>query len=617
MGRFAILEFGGQHTDLIGNVFRSMGHHVDYLKSSTPVSQLGPYDGIVLSGGPKSVNDPDAYPYDRRIFTTDEPPRLGDCYGMQLQALSLGSEVRPGLREYGESRLTVIKDHLLFAGLPREMTVWNNHGDGVATAGDFDILAYSDRRIIAAISKGKNVAVQFHPELTHTEYGTQILRNFAERICHAQPEFMPVESMNIAKYAEEKIYEMRNVVGRRKGLALVSGGVDSTAALMLACRAGIDLIAVHITGVERKGEEEEVKRLLEELSGQRIHVVDYEDRVIRALNGLYDPEDKRKAFQREYSCTDQLFRELGLNPEEVVPIAGDLATDIRESGMEAGKKGKDAGTVAKIKTHHNVTRYWYTDRNGQIKYLEHLAPLAELSKDGSRLLAAHLGLPPVITKKKPFPGPGNVLRVISGIYSAEAALEEGVAEIARKYRLDSYVLPIKTVGIKGDSRSFEHLALVSGERDWKSITRASKELAEELPINRTVYLDRRWADADVEQEQFRRVSKGLEFNRQNIALLQEATEIAERTFDEYGVKPAQLPVVAFPMPDGVGIAIRDVDSKNFRSVRPLKKPDEMPWELCDEVAKRMLESPEVRKYGEVKAVVFDASTKPAATTEWE
>lgn len=611
MGRFAILEFGGQHTDLIGSRLEAMRHRVDYLPSNAQTEELDGYDGVVLSGGPKSVYESDAYPYDPKLFTTDKQPKLFICYGMQLMARDLGGQIYRG-REYGGSQIKVINPHPFFDGIPKKSTVWNNHGDAAAmNEGSFDVIALSDKNIVAAIASGRNIGVQFHPELTHTEYGTQMLRNFAEGICMADPEKKVSEDIDIGRYAQQAMQEIKEAVGRRKALVYLSGGVDSTAAYMLAVAAGVDVVGVHIdTGLQRQNEAATVKKYLEELSGRNVTVLDCSHDAIAALQGLSDPEDKRKAFRAVYNKTASgILRQLGLAEDGVVFIDGTLATDRRESGKEASRKtSKDKGTVATIKTHHNVEK-----KHG----LNSVEPLRYLSKDQVRRLAKEIGLPDYIAHRQPFPGPGLSVRMICGTYPFDDELDDAVRIIASRHGLDGYVMPIKTVGIKGDARSFEHLALVSGERDWKAISRASKELAEELPINRAVFMDRYWADDTFNPNEIRRMSSGVEMSRRNIALLQEATKIAESTFEEYGIKPAQLPVIAFPMPNGVGIAIRDVDSKDFRSVRPLKTPEEAPWDVFDTIAVRIAESQGSWKYGNVEAVVRDVSTKPAATTEWE
>ena len=607
MGVFYILEFGGQHTDLIGDRLESMGHTARYSKSNTPAYQIRGADGIILSGGPKSVYESGTYPYDPKIFTSGKPI-LGICYGMQLMANEAGGSVSPNGREYGESRITKMIDHPLFKDMPSNSIVWMNHGDYVSQTGDFQVLAMSDKGLPSAIARGNNVAVQFHPELTHTEYGMQILRNFTEGTCGSVPIIRQSEQLNENAYIQNAIDEIRSAVGRRKAVVYLSGGVDSTVAYRLALASGVDVIGVHLDmGIERKNEAANVKQYLDTMSRQEVFVYNTAGRTLEGLYGLSDPEDKRRTFQRLYNQTlDEILPRMGLDKSEIVFVQGTLATDRRESGKEAAKKkGRDAGTVATIKTHHNVS-----DRDVAV-----VEPLKYLSKDGARRVARALGLDESIVNRQPFPGPGLSIRLITGIYPYEHGLAGNVYDTASKHGYAGYVLPVKTVGLKGDDRSFEHLALIVGEKDWTTITRTQKDLAEELPINRTVYLHSSWIRGRFDG--VGNISRSLEFIQQNIRMLQEATYIAERSFEEYGVRPAQLPVTAFQGPNGPWIAVRDVDSVDFRSVRPLRKPDEMPWELCDAIANRILSSPDVRRYGDVEAVVFDVSTKPAATTEWE
>src|SRR3989338_5241767 len=612
MGVFYVLEFGGQHTDLIGNRLTGLGHQVKYAKSNIPVRQMSDADGIILSGGPKSVYQPDSYPYHPSIFTSSKPV-LGICYGMHVIAHRHGGEVFGGRGEYGWTRMTLTKPHQLFDGVPPESIVWMNHGDSVSGIDESNVFAKSDKNMVS-IGFGNQVAVQFHPELTHTEYGNTILRNFAEKICGAIPNQVKLEDFNEREYVARERAEIRKIVGKKKGLIFLSGGVDSTVAYSLAIRSGISLIGVHLDmGIERKGEAKTVKNYLQEISGKKVHILDYSERLFTALSGLTDPEDKRKTFQRLYDQSVlEVLEKFDLDKEDVVFIDGTIATDRRESGKEAAKKtSKDAGTVARIKTHHNVR-----GEDSYRKDIKSVEPLRFLSKDGARRLARHLNLPDYIINRPPFPGPGLVVRLITGVHSYPDELESRVSEIAAGHYLRGYPLPIKTVGLKGDNRTFENLALVTGYRNWDSINLTQKHMAEELAINRTVYLDRKWGRNGFDPTQLTDIKKGIEFNRSNISLLKEATEITENLFSEYGVKYDQLPVIAFPSnDDAVVIAVRDVNSVDFRSVRPLRKPDEMSWTLCDKIASRILSHPNVAKFGEVDAVVFDASTKPAATTE--
>ncbi|TAL46898.1 hypothetical protein EPN87_04070 [archaeon] len=613
MGLFYILEFGGQHTDLISSRLESLGHSVMEVTSDTPYRKMKGASGIILSGGPKSVYDADAYHIDPEILRSPIPV-LGICYGFQTIAKSKGARVFPGNREYGGTVQKIIKQHPIFEGMPEESIVWMNHGDSVDGVDEKHVLARTDKNISAIAFGKKKVAVQFHPELTHTEYGTQILRNFAEVICGAKPSALQSTNLDIAVYATNAINEIKSAVGNGTAGVYVSGGVDSTVALQLARKAGVPVTAIHLDmGVERKDEADRVSRLLLDVTGQEISVHNYSDRLIEALKGKTDPEDKRKTFQQLYRQTfDELYQELISEHHErgITFVQGTLATDRRESGKEASKKnGPDMHTVATIKTHHNVQ----SDDSGRST----VEPLRYLSKDGVRKLARYLGLPESIAGRPPFPGPGLVVRMVTGIHPYEERLARNARDIAGKYDLDGYVLPIKTVGLKGDGRAFEHLALVEGKKNWDAITRAQKLLAEELPISRTVYLHESWTKNGFEPSQFANVTRGLEFNRQNISLLQEATEIAENTFEKNHITYSQMPVVLFPGPSRPLIAIRDVHSVDFRSVRPLKKPEEVPWEVCDNIAHNILRNPVINSYGGVDAVVYDASSKPAATTEWE
>jgi len=612
MGLFYVLEFGGQHTDLICNRLEVLGHDAIYSESTTPLEEMKGANGIIISGGPKSVDDRDSFPYDPRIFGSGMPV-LGICYGFQLIVNEKGGRVFHGNREYGMTKMKVTRRHPLLDGVPDESIVWMNHGD----SGEIDeeqVIARSDKNIIG-VQIGNNYGVQFHPELLHSEYGKQILDNFARRICNATPRKTKSKIIDATSYLENAVAEIRRDVGDKKALALLSGGVDSTVAYITALKAGVPVIGVHIeTGTERKNEAKKVTQFLEELSGQEIFVYDISDKVINVVSKLSDSEDKRKAFQRIWEeARKEIPDWLGYDIDDLVQILGTIETDRRETGREAARrKGQDFHRVATIKTHHNVP---YDDST--LKSIKTIEPLRHLTKELVREVAKEFGLPEYIIKRKPFPGPGQVVRIISGVYPYSDDLSLGIDKIVGRYELHGFATPIKTVGLKGDNRAYEHLALVTGEQNWDNIIWAQKYLAEELPICRTSYWHPSWSNDKIDPGDFKSVTRGLEFNRQNIALLQEATEIAENAFVEYKVETAQLPVIAFPGPRGIWIGIRDVHTQDFRSLRPLKKPEEMPWKLVDVIASRILNSPEVERYGDVAGIVLDASTKPAATTEWE
>ncbi len=614
MGYFYVLEFGGQHTDLIGNRLRDMGFDVRYAKSDAKVSELRDAAGIIISGGPKSVNN--GYPHDPALFSSDVPI-LGICYGMQLISRHLGANIHRRTREYGETHLSILDDSDLFYGLGGDVVVWMNHGDSVESAGNFVVTAYTEKGVPAAMRSGNLYGVQFHPEVTHTENGKTILRNFAEKECGQTPKKMKEEGFDAGAFIDEAKYGMRQQIGGRDAVVYASGGVDSTVAAYLAKMAGARIIPVYLDmGNGRKNEAQNVSSMLSPLLDTDLCVHDVSRRFLSELRGVDDPEAKRKIFSKLYAGTreevDTMF-----NLQNNALIQGTIATDRRESGKEAGKGGtKDSGTVDTIKTHHNV---------GAERHFTGLvvSPLQELTKERVRMVARELGLPPEIAQRQPFPGPGLFVRFATGYYPVDAQLAGNVSDIAHHYGLESAVLPRKGVGLKGDERAFEHAALLTGERDWQNIRYASKRLIEDSDISRVLYSP---DDIALSQPRLDRAHKTW-LNRKNMDRLREVTDVVERTMEEYGVKVSQTPVITFQgyggfvnhvrnlFGDGLGWVnvVRDVQSEDFRTCRPLRKPDEFPWECYDEIDRRLRES-----LGDDAGITtFDISDKPGGTTEWE
>ncbi|MBI2543459.1 MAG: gamma-glutamyl-gamma-aminobutyrate hydrolase family protein [Candidatus Aenigmarchaeota archaeon] len=600
----AIKEFGGQHTDLIGNRIGEMGIDVIYESSDAP--HRDDVSGYILSGGPKSVYKADSYKYDPQIFKQDKP-LLGICYGMQLLAKELGGGVYNGGREYGETQIVLKQIHPLFDGFSDREIVWMNHGDSVDSNGNYDVLGISGKGIVAAISSktGRQVGVQFHPEVTHTEKGRTLLRNFT-LMCNEYPRNVQEERFDVGRFIEEVKYELAHTIGSNEAYIFLSGGVDSTVAAALAKEAGIRIRAITLNmGLGRKGEVRHARNVGKML-GEDVYVHPISARSVHQLSKLSEAEEKRKAFVLLYAeAIDDVNNLFGIGPDDFV-IQGTIATDRRESGREAGKgETVDKGTAALIKTHHNV---------GAEKHIRgnQLYPLRGLTKDRVRIVARELGLPQEVSERQPYPGPGLLVRFITAYYPVNDELYNSTREIAHSHGLNGYVLPRKGVGVKGDDRAQEHIALLVGDRDWKRIRQASKEIIEELPVCRVAYLP--------EEERFdqNRLQRTIDFpfDRHNLDLLREATEIVETTMRDYNVKSSQTPVVIFGGHDAPWLVIRDVQSEDFRTVRPLKKPDEFPWECYDKIVERIRRNSALRRYDKMR-VAFDVSDKPGGTTEME
>lgn len=492
----AVIDFGSQYTQLIARRFRELGVYSEIYPPNVKYSFLNEkgVKGIVLSGGPNSVYNTELE-LDNEIFNGDIPI-LGICFGFQLMAKFLGGEVKKGEKgEFGLTRIKIVKESVLFEGLEKEEKVWMSHHDVVTRLPeDFVVTAISENGFIAGAQSLEKpfFAVQFHPEVSHTEKGQLIIENFAFKICGAE------KNWNLGRFVEEKIEEIRKQIGENRVLLAVSGGVDSTTLAVLLQRAvGDKLTAIFVDhGLLRMGEKEEVTEVLKRL-GVNLVVVDAEERFLEKLKGVVDPEEKRKIIGHEFV---EVFKEEAKKRGPFKFLAqGTLYPDVIESAAS------HTGMAAKIKTHHNV--------GGLPEELgfELIEPFRCLFKDEVRRIAEILGLPENIIKRQPFPGPGLAVRILGEVTrdklellrKADCILME---EIKKWEKYDeiwqsfAVLLPIKTVGVKGDFRSYEYviaLRVVKSEDGmtanfvevpYEILGRIARRITNEVSgINRVVY----------------------------------------------------------------------------------------------------------------------------------
>ncbi|RUM32148.1 MAG: glutamine-hydrolyzing GMP synthase, partial [Aquifex sp.] len=391
-----VVNFGSQYVQLIARRVRELGVYSEIIHWDTPVEEIkkkNPY-GIIFSGGPASVYAKDAPLPDPKIYELGIPI-LGICYGLQVITHQLGGKVvRSDKQEYGRARLRVIKEDVIFEGIPKESDVWMSHADKVVKLPeDFEVLATSDNSPYAVIAnrKKKIYGFQFHPEVTHTVYGKEMLANFVYGVCRAK------KNWEMGNFIEEKIKEIKETVRNAEVIAALSGGVDSTVAAVLTHRAiGDKLHCFFIDhGLLRYKEREEVEKNLRALR-LPLTVVDASEEFLKRLKGVEDPEEKRKIIGRTF--IEVFEREAKKIKGAEFLLQGTLYPDVVES---AGIKGS-----AKIKTHHNVGGL---PERMNLKLLE---PFRELFKDEVRQIGKLLGIPDEILKRHPFPGPGLAIRII-------------------------------------------------------------------------------------------------------------------------------------------------------------------------------------------------------------
>ncbi len=460
MDRILILDFGGQTTQLIGRRIRSLGVFSEIVPGNSRLVDIlhGDVKGLILSGSPHSSLNKDA-PFPDETILDCGLSILGICYGFQQIALQSGGEVEAGtVREYGRSRVSHDASDTLFADVPRTFLSWMSHGDCVSRVGNkFEVIAKSQKgHIAAARHLEKSIwGVQFHPEASHCEYGSQIFENFAIKICRAKKEW------TLERYLETKIQDIRHSVGTRDVLLLISGGVDSTvvAALLLAALPRNRVHLMHIdTGLMRKDESSEVMQSLRKLGAMHLLFVDAKDRFLSALAGVEDSEQKRKIIGDTFIRVqeEEIARHL---TGDFLLAQGTLYTDLIESGHGVGQHAQT------IKSHHNVGTPLVEAKR---KAGELLEPLNQLYKDEVRQLGELMGLPQDMVHRHPFPGPGLAIRIIWSITEERIKmLQEAdaiyIQELKSRglyeniWQAFCVLLPVRSVGVVGDARDYAHV----------------------------------------------------------------------------------------------------------------------------------------------------------------
>ena len=456
----AVLDFGGQTCQLIARRIRECGVYSRVLPGDVRLAEVDGFErvrGIVLSGSPASVHDPRAPTPDGDLLRCGVP-LLGICYGMQYLMHRDGGVVSAThVSEYGRARVERVGESPLLAGTPVTFHSWMSHGDAVERiAGGYRRVAGSEYGSIAAVesvdaSAPPTYGIQFHPEVSHTEFGRRILDNFATRICGARRQW------SLTSFEQRAVAELRATVGTRPVVLMISGGVDSTvvAALLLKALPADQVHLLYVdTGLMRLRETAEVRATLHGLGATHVQVVDAGDRFYAALTGATDPEVKRRIIGDLFIEVqrDAVRQESG----DGFLAQGTLYTDMIESGRGIGAKAH------LIKSHHNVAAPLVAQRRASGRLLE---PLASLYKDEVRRLGTALGVPARVIARHPFPGPGLAVRILGEVTRERCDLLRAVDAIFlqelrgrglydRVTQAFAVLLPVRSVGVTGDSRSY-------------------------------------------------------------------------------------------------------------------------------------------------------------------
>jgi len=493
-----VLDFGSQYNQLIARRVRECNVYCEIHPHDTPLSKLREMNpsGVILSGGPASVYEPGSPTVSKGLFRMGIPV-LGICYGMQLMAKVLGGEVIGGeKREYGRTEMHVRVPSAIFEGLNPQLICWMSHGDIVKSPPPgFEMVASTLNTPVAAMSHrgGRLHAVQFHPEVVHTPWGIDLLRNFLYKVCRCEGLW------TMGNYIDYMVKDIRRTVKRDKVVCALSGGVDSVATAVLVHRAVPEQLSCVFVdhGLLRKGEAEQVVRTFKHNFKMRLQHVDARERFLGKLRGVIDPEEKRRIIGNEFI---RVFEEVSEQFGDVKFLAqGTLYPDVIES-MTAG-----TGKSATIKTHHNVGGL---PEEMRFKLIE---PLRFLFKDEVRILCEKMNMPTEIVWRQPFPGPGLAIRIIGEVTEERLRiLKEADAIILEEFRNANLmreiwqafaVLPaIRSVGVMGDKRSYEYpivLRAVTSQdgmtADWAKLPhdfleRLSNRIVNEVDgVNRLLY----------------------------------------------------------------------------------------------------------------------------------
>jgi GMP synthase (glutamine-hydrolysing) len=490
-----VVDYGAQYAQLIARRVRECKVYSEIIPHETSAEEIkrrAP-SGLILSGGPMSVYEDGAPDIDPAVFDLGIPI-LGICYGTQLMARSLGGTVEPtGIREYGKTDLSVEEEGVLLDDLPLEQTVWMSHGDTITMApAGFKVLAHTPVSPVAAMESVERglYGLQFHPEVVHTPAGMEILKNFLYKGCDCLP------TWTMSSVIEDSVADIRARVGKEKIICGLSGGVDSAVAAVLVHKAlGDQLTCVFVdTGMLRMNEADEVVETFGRHHHMKLIHVDARERFLAKLEGVTDPEVKRKTIGETFI---RVFEKVAREMEDTkFLVQGTLYPDIIESGT------KDA---ARIKSHHNVGGL------PEDMDFELIEPLRALFKDEVRAVGEELGIPEEIVWRQPFPGPGLAVRIIGEVTTerldilrkADAIVIEEIkrANLYREIWQSFAVLPcIKSVGVMGDGRTYAYpivLRAVTSEdamtADWARIPydvleRISSRVINEVPgVNRVAY----------------------------------------------------------------------------------------------------------------------------------
>jgi GMP synthase (glutamine-hydrolysing) len=590
------LDTGGQYCHLIARKVRELGVSSEVFPSESPVDGLRHARGIIISGGPSSVYDPNSPTMDPAVLAAGVPA-LGICYGQQLITQLLGGEVHKGDKgEFGLAFLDLkVRDSRLFEGLTDHQKIWMSHRDLVAVPpAGFRVLASTSTCSTAAIEDDsrKLYGVQFHPEVVHTTEGVRILENFLFSICGCAKDWNP---SNRISQVEDQIRER---AGDRSVFFFVSGGVDSTVAFTLCLEAlGSERVCgVYVdTGLMREGETEFVEETFAALGHGVFNIEHAEEEFLGPLEGVHEPELKRHIIGEQFvKVQERIMADRGVADGSWILGQGTIYPDTIESGgTPVEKGGREQSKASTIKTHHNRVP-------GIQKLMEQgliIEPLADFYKDEVREIGREIGLSAALLNRHPFPGPGLAIRCLC------SPDEHPVTRVP-----DGWLIPVHSVGVQGDSRSYAPVLAIDL---FPSAAARLQDEATEL-VNRSAGVNRVIACVATREPLGRQRVYSSSLTHGRLALLRRADGIVRDLSLESGfdAKVWQFPVILIPLGSGKSrdsVVLRPIYSVDGMTADSVTMPDS----LLRTMSARLLEIPEIA------GVYYDLTHKPPGTIEWE